>query len=279
MRSILDRVSYHAVYDPSILDALRFAQSHGFAGVQLAIEAPHLSFETLTHDDYAAIAAFCEANRMRISLHGPDVAASLFEASRYLQDGTFRYLAAMFDAAERMAVTLVTLHLGNMPSFGTSPRPGRTLPECDLAPYRRALDANLRRLVSLAAGRFDVCVENFRLNAMAIEVLEPYLDADELALCWDLPKGLGDERVQRFYYWEHLAHVRQVHLHDVRDGLSHEVLGTGTLDLMRFLPRLAEADVRDYCIEVRPRDKAVAGRDHLRRLIERASPDPTTTRS
>ncbi len=34
MRRILDKLSYHAVYDASILDALEFARAHGFAGVQ-----------------------------------------------------------------------------------------------------------------------------------------------------------------------------------------------------------------------------------------------------
>ena len=45
---ILDRVTYHAVYDDSILAALRFALDHGFAGVQVAAELPHLDPTELT---------------------------------------------------------------------------------------------------------------------------------------------------------------------------------------------------------------------------------------
>jgi hypothetical protein len=45
---ILDRVSYHAVYDRSVLDALQYAHANGFAGIQLAVEVPHLSFERLS---------------------------------------------------------------------------------------------------------------------------------------------------------------------------------------------------------------------------------------
>jgi hypothetical protein len=54
--SILSRVSYHAVYDGSCLDAMRFAKANGFAGVQLADEAPHLSFERLTESEARRIA-------------------------------------------------------------------------------------------------------------------------------------------------------------------------------------------------------------------------------
>jgi hypothetical protein len=48
MEGILSKVSYHAVYDDSILEALRFAKANGFAGVQVAVETPHLSLDLLS---------------------------------------------------------------------------------------------------------------------------------------------------------------------------------------------------------------------------------------
>ena len=44
-------------------------------------------------------------------------------------------------------------------------------------------------------------------------------------------------------------------------------LGTGRVDFMRFLPRLAEAGVLDYCIEVRPREKAKESLMNLRAMV------------
>jgi sugar phosphate isomerase/epimerase len=117
-----------------------------------------------------------------------------------------------------------------------------------------------------------LCVENFRLEAMTLEVLQGFLDGGGLSLCWDLAKtydGDGNRvgRVESFYR-RNLARVRQVHLHDIRDGRSHRVIGTGCVDFLRFLPRLAAADVMDYCIEVRPREKAVESLANLRRLLD-----------
>jgi sugar phosphate isomerase/epimerase len=55
--------------------------------------------------------------------------------------------------------------------------------------------------------------------------------------------------------------VKQVHLHDIRRDdsgteRSHRVIGSGEIDFNYYLGRLSEADVMDYCIEVRPREKA-----------------------
>ncbi len=39
-----------------------------------------------------------------------------------------------------------------------------------------------------------------------------------------------------------------------------------------FLPRLAEAKVLEYCIEVRPREKALESLANLTRLMEASAP-------
>ena len=45
---ISKKISYHAVYDHSILEALYYAKENGFTGIQIAVETPHLSFENLS---------------------------------------------------------------------------------------------------------------------------------------------------------------------------------------------------------------------------------------
>ena len=55
MSVIFKRISYHAVYDDSILDALKFAKNNGFKGIQVGIETPHLSFECLESQEIDSI--------------------------------------------------------------------------------------------------------------------------------------------------------------------------------------------------------------------------------
>ncbi len=64
------------------------------------------------------------------------------------------------------------------------------------------------------------------------------------------------------FYLTHPEWIKQVHLHDRREVVSgsvksHRVIGTGDIDFGRYLGfLLEEADVVDFCIEVRPREKA-----------------------
>lgn len=272
LKDILGRVTYHAVYDDSILDALEFARANGFAGIQAAVELPHLSFERLTARQCAAIRRFREEHDLSVSLHGPDEVASLFLSSPRLLRGVFGYYRALFGFAERIGCGLITIHAGARLHFRADTSPARLLPSADAEAFRRALDESLRRLLDLAGGRFILCLENSGWTADLFELIQRQLDGGRLHLCWDLAKtyrdgGRRDAALERFM-WRNLSRVRQVHLHDRRDGLSHCVLGAGTVDFMRFLPRLARANVMEFCIEVRPREKALESLRNLRGMVQ-----------
>jgi len=49
------------------------------------------------------------------------------------------------------------------------------------------------------------------------------------------------------------------------------VIGTGEVDFARYFRVLREADVEDYCIEVRPREKARESLSVLRTIVENLS--------
>ncbi|MHA2325429.1 MAG: sugar phosphate isomerase/epimerase family protein, partial [Promethearchaeota archaeon] len=63
--------------------------------------------------------------------------------------------------------------------------------------------------------------------------------------------------------------IKQVHLHDLdSDGKSHRVVGSGIIDFKYFLKKFINLEVLDYCIEVRPHEKAYESLTNLRRIIE-----------
>jgi sugar phosphate isomerase/epimerase len=267
---MLDRVSYHAVYDGSILEALQYAKANGFAGVQIADETPHLSFERLSDQDIREIAQFATAEGLYTTLHAPDHAASLFQYSRYLSAGVLNYYQALFSFAHAVGSRSVTIHLGSMTVFPTDDKTGRTIPGEDLPLYSVSLQKNLEDLLKMSEGRFTICVENYGVGLAELELLQPYLGRENLFLCWDLVKSASRPDVEGFY----LAHpewIKQVHLHDRREVASgsvkgHRMIGTGDIDFARYLCFLMEeADVEDFCIEVRPREKA---RESLLALAE-----------
>jgi len=268
---VFDHVTYHAVYDASILDALEYARDNRFAGVQIAVETPHLSFESMSDDQLGQIASFVESNGSFISIHAPDEAVSLFQHSRILRDGIRGYYHALFDFAARIKARLVTIHLGEMPTFATDTRRELIIPQEDLSIYHGVAAQNLDMVLELAAGRFTVCIENYNMDEFSMFLLKPYLDDRRLALCWDLAKSWNKPTLERFFFTS-LDRVKQVHLHDVRQDergnvKSHRLIGTGEIDFLYYLNRLSEVEVLDYCIEVRPREKAKESLESLKNLM------------
>lgn len=268
---ILNRTTYHAVYDESILAALHYAQENDFAGVQVADETLHLSFEHLSERDVTEIRNFLDTNEIRMSLHALDDTTSLFVPSPILREGIHAYYHALFTFAHAVNAQIVTIHMGSMTAFPTDTVPERKYPEHDLPISTEIVRRSLDRLVEEASGRFTLCVENYQLEPSAFELLEPYIAEDKLFLCWDIAKSYGKPELED-YFWSHMKAVKQVHLHDIRtvDGRlrSHRVIGTGEIDFARYLKLLQEADVLDYCIEVRPREKAVESLRALRLILQ-----------
>ncbi len=271
--NIHDRVSYHAVYDASILEALQFAKANGFAGIQIADESPHLSFERLSDIEIGTIAEFISSEGVYATLHAPDETASLFQCSRHLSAGILDYFQALFSFAHEIDARLVTVHLGAMTVFPTDDETGRRIPQDDLPLYASCLKRNLETVLKLADGRITTCVENYGLGEVEFDLLEPYLGIDGLFLCWDLAKGATQPDIESRY----LAHpewIKQVHLHDRRKMATgsvkgHRTIGTGDIDFTKQLGFLAHnALVEDYCIEVRPREKAKESLIALAQTIE-----------
>jgi len=269
MNTILKYSSFHAIYDGSVLDALEFAAGNGFAGIQLGVESPHLAFENISVTDRRQIAEFCQIKGLRVTLHAPDDMVSLLETSRILREGIFNYFSGLFEFTENIGSPLITIHPGKISTFGTDTVPRVSIPPEDFSYYRTALKENLTRLVDLNRNRFLLCIENCHMNELVMETLEPFLDNGSLFLCWDLAKS--DDSVEPFF-WSHLSAVRQVHLHDKDEKYSHKVVGTGRIDFMHYLPRLAGANVVDFCHEVRPREKALESLRNLEQLLLKNNP-------
>jgi sugar phosphate isomerase/epimerase len=268
---VLDHISYHAVYDASIMDALEYARENGFAGIQLAVETPHMSFESLSDRTIADIAAFAVSNNLYLTVHAPDETASLFQPSRFLREGILNYYHALFDFAARVRARLVTIHIGQMNIFPTDTVRELTVPEEDQAIYREVVKQNLDKLLDFDAGQFTLCIENYALDQFSLFLLRSYLDDHRIALCWDIAKSWNNPIFERFFF-SSIEHVKQVHLHDIRQDdrgrqRSHRVIGTGEIDFANYLDKLTQADVLDYCIEVRPREKAKESLQALKRIL------------
>jgi len=269
---ILERLSYHVVYDESIVEAVEFASRNGFSGIQVAVESPHLSFENLSLTDRAEIRQRKEELGIKIAIHGPDDVASLLEPSPQIRKGILSYYANLFVFAGDIGAILTTIHIGHPTVYPTDTMPEVRFPEVDIKYYRKILEENLQSIGNLARGKGYICIENYLLEDFVLQVLAKYLTESQLGLCWDITKTYNrDGSINgplQYYMKENLFAVRQVHLHDLdSEGRSHRVVGTGIIDFGYYLELLKDVDVLDYCIEVRPREKAIESLDNLKKMV------------
>jgi sugar phosphate isomerase/epimerase len=268
--TILEKISYHAVYDDSILAALQYAHKNSFKGIQLADESPHLSFERLTDSKLKDIITFIADTGTKISLHAPDEAVSLFISSPSLRKGIEDYFKKLVDFALVTEAQVLTIHLGTITPFRTDTEPEILFPSQDIPIYKDNVLAGLEYLISLTQGEIALCIENYRLDIETLNMIEPYITEGKLFLCWDIAKSINNPELEK-YFWNHLHEIRQVHLHDCRekDGKkrSHRVIGSGIIDFQRYLSRFQDSNILDFCIEVRPREKALESFKVLQKII------------
>jgi len=268
---IKNKVSYHAVYDESIIEALKFAKNNNFAGIQLAVESPHLSFEHLSYEKRVEIKNHCKKNGLYINLHAPDD-ISLFNTNLQLQNGILEYFKDLFKFANDISSQLVTIHIGSMTTFPTDTIPELIYPHEDLDLYKKSLKENLKQLISLLDGQIMLCIENYQINSLILDVLQPFISNKECWLCYDVAKAYTNKQHKNIevskFFLENQNSIKQVHLHDVNEnGRGHRVIGSSLIDFNEILLYIKNAPIIDYCIEVRPRSKALESLKNLKQIF------------
>jgi len=270
---ISKKFSYHVVYDQSIIDSLNYAKENGFAGVQIAVETPHLSFENLSNSQCDKIRTVCKEQNLYLTIHGPDTITSLFTYNNHLKKGILSYYNDLFTFAGKVNARLITIHLGDYTKFPTDTDPKIEIPEGDLKFFENTLKSNLRTLLELSNNRFIICIENYGLTPLILDVIQPYLKKEDVWLCWDLPKTYNpnttkNNEVEEFFL-KNQKSVKQVHLHDISyHGKSHKAISSGVLDFKYFFTKLDISNIMDFCIEVRPREKARQSLLNLKGLLD-----------
>jgi sugar phosphate isomerase/epimerase len=266
---VLKLLSYHVVYDSSILDSIEFAHKNGFSGVQIAIESPHLSFENISDAEITKIKERSEELGIRITLHGPDN-LSLLCSNVSLCNGIISYYSELFAFAKRINAEILTMHLGSPETFPTDAASPEIFPKQDVTYYKDALSKNLDKLISLSVGKIQLCIENYLLYDFILNVIQEKIKKNAY-LCWDIPKTYNKDgsinREINNFFMKNLPSVKQVHLHNIRDGHSHTTIERGLIDFCYYLKILKDVDVLDYCIEVRPREKAIESLNNLKKIL------------
>jgi len=257
---IRSRLGYHVVYDDSIIDAIDFSSENGFAFIQIDLAMPKFFPEEYDQSARRELREYAKRKGVDLTLHVSGEDFSLQTLHSGIRFAIMERMKEFIDFAQDIQAIRMTIHPGNVPVF-TMPGIGE-VPISEQYPdlHKKTLERALRDLSRYTAGKTTLCVENAPFNKIVMDVLNSLIYEEDLFLTWDIAKtyrrdGSLIAEVEDFFL-KHLDKVRECHLHDITDRGSHEILGRGRIDFIRYLDLLGDLDI-DYTIEVRPRERAL----------------------
>lgn len=183
------------------------------------------------------------------------------------------YLETVRDAiavAHEKGIRLLNMHM-NLGVYFTLPGEKVYLfdryKDVFLEDTRRFIDSIGDRLI-----RSDVvlCIENTGIfgRPFITEALEILIRHPKIKLTWDIGHDIAAGRADSRFLTENLCHLHHVHLHDAERTDAHLPLGTGELDVGRFLSTIEEHAAR-VVVETKTAESLAESVEYLRthRLI------------
>ncbi len=268
------RFGYHVVYDADIYDAINFASTHGFGYIVPDLMIPRFFPERFNQQERRNIRKAAKAQDVSISFHGPSDYLNLGAIYPKIRKAVLDRMKLCLNFACDVEAQRFTIHIDPPFDFVFAGRIGTYLKDHWMI-YKDALKRSLLELTEYPQGGILVCVENNRLNKMAMEVLEEVLPTRKLFLTWDIAKtysATGEPVVEVLdFLMKHLEKVRECHLHDQKPGkYSHDVLGVGKIDFSYYLKMLMPRDVC-FTLEIRPREKALESLRILKDMLKNST--------
>ena len=227
------------IHDDDPLSAMvDFAIDHGFAAVEL--HGKHHNAEKLSEDDLRYLESAAESHGTVFNLHYHHGALPGSHRTRVWQD-TLASFERNMNMVNRLGGRVVVLHPGmiDVPTL-KSPKDGSEL-------IRREAVRNLRRFVERVAPTAEdlgitICIENLKHEPGY--VLQSYADlasvidaadSDHVGAVLDVGHAIIGDGLKEAI--EALGNrIRHLHLNDAVDGVEHEAIGIGDLDLDEMAP-------------------------------------------
>ena len=243
-----------------IEENVRLCRKFGLDFIELNMNLPMFRSDELSHAiDYA------QKHGVGITLHA-DENLNCMDFSVPVADAYLSVLIDTIQIARECGVPTVNLHLNRGVYFSL---PDRKIFLYDT--YReRYLDRvqEMRDRCAEAAGKdVRVLVENTNgflpFQRAAIDLL---LKSDTFGLTWDIGHSQTAAIDDTSFLLGHLNRVEHFHIHDVHSGKCHLALGTGIMDIQRYLA-LAEKRNARCVIEIKTAEALAQSVEWLRSRV------------
>lgn len=243
------------------LDAtVEFCKRSGLGLIELNMTRPEFLPSSLPSGQLMRVA---ERDRIEFTLHlAEEVDLASFHDD--VREAWIRNTVDTLKWAKDGGIVLATMHMAGGVHY--------TLPNSRVWLHAEYMDTYLTRMRD-ALGRVHsempadlcLCVEN--CGDFALPFIRRVLDENELSITWDIGHDAASGFSDTPYIREHVDRVRHMHLHDVRDGRSHQSLCTGSVAIDEALGFARERQIR-VIIEVKTVESL---RESIGQLRERGS--------
>lgn len=257
------RIGFSAAYGfSSIEDVIEFAAGNGFNAVEINLNMPEFFPERYSTEKRRELKKFAEDKDLIVTFHAPED-IDLCTKQKYILDASIKILKECIDFACDLGGTRLTFHIGDSVNF-TMYDGNLRLEDYYMEDYASILENAMEELCSYAGDRIILCVENTGyFSEPKMKAVESMLGKG-LYLTWDLGHSYIKKNQIEFMR-KNIEYVRNAHLHDVRNGKDHCIIGTGEFDIKNFMSLMDREDVT-YIIEVRPAEAAVESFDNLKKI-------------
>jgi sugar phosphate isomerase/epimerase len=130
---------------------------------------------------------------------------------------------------------------------------------------------SLNRLLDHCEGRIKLCIENTHsISSPFLRVIGELASKAGLGLVWDAghTEQLAEPRRSQLvkFFQEHIGQIKLAHLHDIDNGSDHKALGSGQLDVVKYL-EIFNAMSIDVILEIFPESELIKSVEYLRKLV------------
>ncbi len=239
-------------------EAFEFARKKGFDHVELLMDHPLYSMESLKPKD---ILELKECYEVEVLLHAPATSTNFISVSEVMRDASYRELRRTIEFAERCDAKLITFHIGWNPGFITAR--GFVFPRELYRDHNyRVITTEMFKFLRNVDAEILALENTIPLDESLRSAIEFLIENTDVSLTFDIGhyfcKGGHD------VFLKHFDRVKNVHLHDndLKSDL-HLALGEGRVDI-NVIPK----DYNGYMtIEVRDVEAILKSREFIERWM------------
>lgn len=259
------RIGFSATYGfASILDAASFAKEHGFNAVEINLNMPEFYPDRYGKPDRKHIRDKLDDEGFTLTFHAPED-INLSTKQELIEDASLEILKRSIDFAHDLGAKRFTFHIGDSVNFTMFDGSVR-LEEYYENEYTQILKDAMSKLLAFSGDKIVLCAENTGFFGGAKKNAIKSLLGSGLYLTWDLGHSYIKKN-QMDFMLQNISYIRNMHLHDVKGGKDHSIIGSGEIDFPYYISKLHNMDVI-YVIEVRPKEAAYKSLLGLKSIME-----------